>query len=67
MIVYDRHNPLHVIAVGAALFGSLIVIGCIALILKDNGGRFRITTFFVLMAAVALFIVAVRFLLLIPV
>ena len=67
MIVYDPHNQLHVFAVMAALFVSLVVIGRIALILKDNQWRFRVTTFFVLVVAIGLFIVAVRFLLLIPV
>ena len=67
MIVYDRHNPFHVAAVGAVLFLSLFAIGYIALVLKDNRSRFRVTLFLALMAALALFIVAVRLLLLIPV
>jgi predicted PP-loop superfamily ATPase len=67
MIVYDRHNPFHVTAVMVVLFTSLLAIGYLALVLKDNRGRFRMTTFLALMTALALFIVAIRLLLLIPV
>jgi hypothetical protein len=64
VIVYDRHNPLQDFAAMAALFVSLIVISRIALTLKDNRWQFRVTTFFVLVAAVGLLVFAVTLLLL---
>ena len=65
-MAYDRHNPIHIAIVTVALFGSLITIGCMALVLKDSRGRFRIATLLILTTAIAVLVVVIRVLLLIP-
>jgi hypothetical membrane protein len=59
--MYDPNNPLHAFLSLAAFFAACAIVGYLALIAHDKRWRFDLRMLLLLMAAVALFSVVMRY------